>query len=315
MVRYLAGEATEAEKEKLLRWRNASEENERAFSEMRLAWNFSSYQEEACPNPEQAWRKVAARITPSPGWRFLKVAAGIALLAGMGISFFLLKDRLFSETGNGSYTLVTSAWHKPEITLPDSTTVILNDGSSLRYPAGYNRNNREVFLSGQAYFEVKKGKPFTVHMPGGLKVKVLGTSFDVSAYERDTDVKVALVEGRVRLEAGPRGHAESTEIKPGTLVTYDKNSKQLASSELDVLRDLRWKLKELAFDNDSFDSLITALEKWYRVQIRVRGNTAATNRYTLKIRNETLEEALELLSTMVPMEYAIKDDQVDISIK
>ncbi len=100
----------------------------------------------------------------------------------------------------------TNNGNRSEITLPDGTNVKLNTGTTINYTYNRQKNVREVNFHGEAFFKVaKNNSPFIIHTPDGLKIKVLGTTFTVSAYSEDTSYIISLIEGRIELDNQHKG--------------------------------------------------------------------------------------------------------------
>ena len=158
---------------------------------------------------------------------------------------------------------------RSEITLADGTHIWLNSGSQLSYPSRFKSDSREVYLSGEAFFDVKADpkKPFYV-ITHDIRIKVLGTSFNVSAYEEDNTVQTVLLEGKVA--AGKNKIFASTiNLSPGERLTYDKENSNLSKDKVDVHLYSSWVDGYLVLKNIPITEVFTQLKRFYNQKISV----------------------------------------------
>jgi transmembrane sensor len=158
---------------------------------------------------------------------------------------------------------------RSEITLADGTHIWLNSGSQLSYPSKFKTDSREVYLSGEALFDVKANpdKPFYV-ITRDIKIKVLGTSFNVSSYPEDHTVQTVLLRGKV--SAGRNKlFATTVDLIPGERLTYNKNNAQLLKDKVDVKLYSSWINGYLFFKNMPLTEVYTTLERYYNQDIIV----------------------------------------------
>lgn len=178
-----------------------------------------------------------------------------------------------NDTGNTlpeMNTLVIPYGSRSTITLADGTTVWLNAGSRLIYPSKFVDKTREVYLIGEAFFEVQENKnqPFVVKTNDVL-VKVLGTKFNVTAYPEDFAVQTILAEGSVEIKnAGAgRGEKELT-LEPGYLAYFNKKTKQTITQKVNVDEYTSWISGLLSFTNTDFNRITKKLERYYNIQFK-----------------------------------------------
>ena len=155
-----------------------------------------------------------------------------------------------------------------QIILPDGTKVHLNAGSRLVYPEFFKDKHRTVFLMGEAFFDVKenKNRPFVVKTTD-VKLKVLGTKFNVSAYSSDNVIETVLTEGKVSLEPLNGGvFAKSMELLPNQLASFDKGTQELVVNDVDVSNYVLWKDGILKFESTDLSRIVKRLERFYNVR-------------------------------------------------
>lgn len=165
-------------------------------------------------------------------------------------------------------TIVTPRGGKYRLTLPDGSKVWLNAESSLRYPTAFTGKTRGVVLKGEAYFEVASNaaQPFQVEVKD-LKVDVLGTQFNIMAYENETIAATTLVDGAVRVSAA----SQQLLLKPGQQALQEEHGSMKMVNDADIQQALAWKNDYFQFNADRFDQLMRQIERWYDVSVKFEG--------------------------------------------
>jgi transmembrane sensor len=164
-------------------------------------------------------------------------------------------------------TISTPRGGEYQVELPDGTKVWLNAASTLRFPSVFSGAERKVELKGEAYFEVAKNKqkPFKVTV-NDMGIEVLGTHFNVNAYDDESQIKTTLLEGSVRLHAG-KNHKM---LKPGQQARLDKQS-DFSIAEVNVEEAIAWKKGYFIFDNENIESIMRKVSRWYDVEVTYQG--------------------------------------------
>lgn len=189
--------------------------------------------------------------------------------------------------------------------LPDHSVVWLNSGSKLRYPTVFKKNNRNVELTGEAYFQVEADpeRPFYVNTPNGLSVYVYGTQFNVAAYENDDYIETVLEKGKVNVVTP--GGQETITLLPGEQLLYDKQTSQAVRNQVDVYGKVAWKDGKLIFRNTSLEEIIKRLERHFNVDIEFNNNTGKEYTYRATFRTETLTQILDYLAKSANLKWKI----------
>lgn len=302
IVRYLSNEATTEEQEELLDWVSASVDNQKIFHQYAVAWN---QEEMRIPsfNKAGALQSLNARIDaiehkPEPDARplWLKIAAAFTVLAVSAVV-------LWSVLRQASVQYVetaTVAGQRTTIRLSDGTTILLNGQSTLRYPEEIRGNTREVFLRGEAFFEVtpNPGVPFKVHTDA-IVTEVLGTSFNVDADSAQVAVTVAT--GKVKVS-----DASGQEVLvPGDRVQVMRTSGAMKRSQVNLDAALAWTRNTLVFENTSLDEVARKLGHWYGTRISLENGQVAKCRITGTYRNESLIHILEAITFSTGAQFNI----------
>lgn len=164
-------------------------------------------------------------------------------------------------------TLTTALGQQYQVLLPDGTKVWLNNASSLKYPVCFNNTKkREVELTGEAYFEVAKNArhPFIVKTEQ-QEITVLGTHFNVNAYNNEPELKTTLLEGSIQINAKDLERV----IKPGEQATWSNN--QLKVKEIDTELAVAWKNNQFMFESEGIENIMRRIERWYNVKVEYSG--------------------------------------------
>ncbi len=184
--------------------------------------------------------------------------------------------------------------------LPDGTKVWLNSSSTLKYPAHFAGNERNVELTGEGYFEVTKNavQPFIVKA-GDTKVQVLGTHFNISAYRDDASVITTLLEGAVNV-SGKGGDAL---LKPGQQSIYSNNKIQVSAAEVEEA--VAWKNGYFRFNNEDIESIMKKVSRWYNVEVEYRGDVKGKKFWGTFSRTKSLSELLANLELTESIKFKI----------
>ncbi|WP_342647437.1 FecR domain-containing protein [Mucilaginibacter sp. CSA2-8R] len=188
-------------------------------------------------------------------------------------------------------TITTPRGGQYQVQLADGTKVWLNAETSIKFPVTFNTKHRDVELTGEAYFEVAKNKhqPFTVHA-NDTKVQVLGTHFNVSAYDRDA-VSTTLLEGSVRLVK----QNATAMLKPGQNGTTEQNRQDINVQKADIEQDIAWKNGYIIFNDADIKTVMKQAARWYNVDVEYQGSLS-DQRYNGKI--SKYKDITELLTNM-----------------
>ncbi|WP_062062598.1 FecR family protein [Aquimarina longa] len=205
------------------------------------------------------------------------------------------------------------------IILSDQTQVFLNSGSSIKYPVPFIKGkNREVFLNGEAFFDVAEDKthPFIVNA-NELDIKVLGTKFNVTNYPEDDQTEVVLVEGSVHLNI--EGNYSETKkgmvLKPGYKGTFDKTEKTISDTKVNTEIYTSWKTGNIIFRNAPFENIIKKLERHYNVTIINNNNKLdhETFNANIGIDEESIEDVLYYFNKVYQIHYKIENNKIIIN--
>lgn len=189
-------------------------------------------------------------------------------------------------------TISTPKGGQYQVVLPDGTKVWLNSASSIEFPAVFTGKERKVRLEGEGYFEVAKSKAMPFKVKTALQeIEVLGTHFNIMAYDNENSIQTTLLEGSVRVLSG----TAYTVLKPGQQAELNKTDRRIAVNEVSVKSAIAWKNGIFMFAHEDMHSILNKISRWYDVEI-VYKNTAANHKYSGTI--SRFEEVTEVLKTM-----------------
>ena len=189
------------------------------------------------------------------------------------------------------------------IKLSDGTIVTLDKGSSFSYQENFeNSGKREVSLNGEAFFEVVKNVdvPFIINANNG-KIKVLGTKFNVRAWENSGDVTVAVSEGKVALSDSTQEN--SVVITKGKMSRLSNEGIVSEPVDVDLSQYLSWINKQIYFKNTTVDEVLAQLERWYDVKIKLQDAEINNSKITVFIDDKPLEENLNVVCAILNMRF------------
>lgn len=210
-------------------------------------------------------------------------------------------------------TITTAKGKQYQVVLADGTIVWLNAGSSLRFPTAFIGKERNVELKGEGYFEVAKNAaaPFHVSIPGkNTKVEVLGTHFNINAYDDETSIRTTLLEGSVRLV---KTGGQTAMLKPGQQGKIDDHS-----SAIQILKNINtdqavaWRTGLFDFEGDNIDDIMRQLSRWYDMEVSY-GQTVPQQHFTGSIRRQVnLSEVLHMLEVAGGIKFTINGKKVTV---
>ena len=196
-----------------------------------------------------------------------------------------------------------------KLQLPDGTQAWLNNGSSLKYPQQFAQENRQVQLTGEGYFSVPENqkRPFLVKT-GDLRIKVKGTSFNVSAYQEENKIITTVEEGKVVLQLINKNNQRKNiaELTANMQSAFHKYARLAPVKQVNTKKYTSWKDGKLILDDDPMTVVKKKLERWYNVDIQVVNNKVYEYNYTATLTHESIEQAMKYLSMATPISYEIK---------
>ena len=201
---------------------------------------------------------------------------------------------------------------RSQIVLPDGSNVWLNAESTIRFQVPFSSKSRNVELSGEAYFEVKKDKRRSFQVQSGkINVTVLGTRFNYKAYAEDPKVEVVLAEGKVSLSTDVFTAGKELILNPGDRAVIDRTTNQTVISSEKIEKYIAWHTGKLVFDECPMAEVATQLERWFGVEVTIGDPKILSYRITTTFENEPLHQVLELLALSSPIKIDYIPAKID----
>ena len=195
-----------------------------------------------------------------------------------------------------------------EVLMPDNSLIKLNAASEVHFYSDYNIVNREVKLSGEAFFEIKKsGKPFVVHTTD-QKVTVLGTQLNIKAYPDEAETTTKLLRGSVKVNSN--NSAEEIVMKPGDLLLHKGSAMRLTAQEN---AKVDWVNKEIVFNEKSVEQIMNDIARWYNVEVYFENTALKNNTFSGTISRYTdFNKVLEVLEKTESLKFEVEGRKITI---
>lgn len=309
LYRFFDGVSTPDEEKQLIEWIDRNSANEKIFNKQRKVYNTMLMME---AEDLSITRAPKARMFRFPRWskELMRTAAAVLLTVGVGY-YFLSDPQRWIEATDTSISVPTG--QRIDLTLPDGTAVTVNGSSTITYPAIFSKNERRIRLSGEAYFAVTHDEehPFVIET-AKYDVEVLGTEFNVEAYEQEGRFVTSLVKGKVRVT----GHDDPSE---SVLLTANQQARRtdgkLRVETIPAYEKFLWRDGLIAFHKASLAEMMTLFEKYFGVQIIFGTEALPAVTFSGKIRiSEGVDHALWVLQQNVPFQYDKDTDTMIITI-
>ncbi|MFC6859145.1 FecR family protein [Zunongwangia atlantica] len=243
----------------------------------------------------------------------IKDNKGLVIGKQLGDKIVYTKNKSITEM---SYNTLKIPYGKQlEVVLSDGSEVMLNSGSTFKFPQNFiEGKKREVFLEGEAFFEVTKDSlhPFIVNA-NDLNIKVLGTEFNVSNYNEDIDTEVVLVGGAVTLKSNDL-ESEEVHLSPGQKGIFLKEGNKINTEEVNVSLYTGWLDGIVVFRETTFENITKKLERHFNIKIINTNSELAEEKFnaTMDLRNEDINQILEYFKKIYDIDYQVKNNEVII---
>lgn len=295
LYRFFRGEATPDEERRLMAWLDADGENRRVFDRERAMFNALQL---FAPVPAAAPVRRTGRLYRLAG-QALRIAAVVALAVGVSWGVISHRERSWERLTN---RIVVPAGQRINLTLQDGTSVWLNSGAELEYPALFAGDTRQVKLNGTALFDVARDTehPFVVET-FACQVEVLGTRFNVHADAEDNEFSTALFQGSVRVTSHEEQPQQVT-LKPSEKVFLQDG--RLTVEHSDDPNEYLWAEGQISISGCSFEEILKRFESCYGVRFEVRLKKMPRVESIGKIRiSDGIEHALGILQRNCDFRY------------
>lgn len=319
IAKYLAGESTVKEKESISAWQQDNANNSKILNLLSRIRIIPPQLSDSDGSRKNVLEKLEKEFSPDTlPHKSRKIAPVIWAIAATLSLFVMLglyyRHQQLSVTSPDFIVFNNPAGEKASLILPDGSEVWLNAGTQLVYPEQFTGNNREVFLTGEAYFNVTKDRqhPFIVKT-GSVEVKVMGTTFNLKAYFDEDKVEATLLSGAVSLSLADNDLSEPVSLVPDQRAVYKKSDRSFVLENTDPLIYTAWKEGIINCRSQRFEELTHSLERIFNVTIVILNEDLKNEVYTGKFENnESLEDILEVIQISTKMNYQTRGKVIEI---
>ena len=336
-AKYLSGQCSESEWQLFQEWqKNAPVEEDHVQSlsdkeheglEVRMRQNIDQAIN-LVENKEKDYQTLSAPVRQRRIYHFksflTRYAALFVLGLGLSLLYYAHKADIFNTTSETTFRQFVNLTDKTiQYVLPDGSTVWLNAQTTLRFPEKFSDDRREVFLNGEVFFDVKKNAnwPFIIRS-GSVVTRVLGTSFNVKAYEGDELVEVAVVTGKVAVQK--IGHQEEITASqqedsgviliPSEKATYSNKTLHLVKTTLRSANDpVVWKEDRLLFNDVTVGEVFKTLSRKYGIVIQTSSDNIRKCKVKIDLTGQSLDKMLSIICQLINADYQINENQVTVS--
>lgn len=228
-------------------------------------------------------------------------------------NYTLVYDKTSAKPGDLEYNILkTPKGGEYRLVLADGSIVWLNADSELKYPVNFSGSERRVFIEGEAYFKIAKNKdkPFVVHTKG-YDVEVLGTSFNIMAYNNEQQIATTLDEGAVKITIG--GKENPVYLSPGQQAILQENSNKVEITNVDTYQYKSWKDGLFVFKSEPLGSITRKISKWYNCEIQFADSELENTKFTGTLRRDLdLDKLLNIISQTCQINFTIDENNVII---
>jgi ferric-dicitrate binding protein FerR (iron transport regulator) len=314
--KYLEGRATDSEMKELLEWLR-KKKNRIVFHKFKLDWKHSLGNDSIPAKSRDGWNRLQEQLAQKSFTRFnesrrlqfiFRIAAIFFFVVSLGLSAYFYASRT-TKTPEIFTSVFAENGQISKVELPDGSLVWLNSGSEIKYSNRFATENRDIQLTGEAYFQAAKNSKLPMQVNcGEIQVKVLGTQFNVTAYPETGFIDVVLEEGAVQL-LNPEAKDWSYSLKPGERAKFTISSRDMKVSNVNISKFTSWKDGIINIYNQPLAEVVERLELRYNQKFSVDSKIKEI-RYTFTIKNEPLEEILQLMEKITPVKAVQEKDVI-----
>lgn len=294
-------------------WVNANNENKQLFFEFKFWKEASSWDKEI--DIEASWQRLLAKREQVPArnlfnYSFLKYAAVITLLIVSILSYLLIFSK--KEEASATVYITGNTTKADQLVLPDGTNVMLGPNSTFSLSPTFGKEQRIVYLKGEALFNVSQNKKKAFIVKTTVQdIHVLGTKFNVQAYPNDTYHTTTLLEGAI--STAIKGSREKAILKPNQQVVYDRKNKSQIVQVVDSKRYASWVEGYYYFDDQTLNEILSRLSHIYGFTFKLKNPRVETKKFTGTFSKEqSINDILDIINISIPIKYTFTDNNLTV---
>lgn len=297
LIKFITKEGTSEFDKEVISWINLSIENQTIYNQIKAKHIVDTIDDNLeIVNHKKQFADFLNKNSKQNRLLFLKIAS-VIMIPLLLTTFFYYSNTLDNSTNLSYADYSSSAKEQKQITLSDGTVVWLNAESKIVVSNLYNKTERRISLYGEAFFDVvkNKNKPFIVETASGIKVKVLGTTFNVKSYAAEKNVETTLVTGKVVLYDQQETKPLTT-LMPKQKATFSKAEKELSVANVTTDDITSWKSGRLIFEQTPLDEFALNIERWYGIKVIISSNSIRDNSFSGELdKNNSIDDIIKIL--------------------
>lgn len=328
IAKYLSGECSEEEIENLKQWIESSPKNKHIFNQFESVWRkYGNLHFDFKPNVEKALNKINDQLKyhqeefiPKEKLHFtyshfMRYSKRIAAIFIFFLGLYLLYSQLIVKDKQTLVEVIIPHEEKRSLTLDDSSKVWLNSSSRFEYPEKFQNDKREVFLEGEAFFEINQlpRKDFIINTIASV-INVKGTSFNVRAKPGENNEIITVTEGEVSLSSKKLRNRQTIILEAGYEGINHKSQNLITKEKNDDLNYLAWKTGILEFNNTSLESVINVLQEIYEVSFEIGDKEILEYIFTGRFKNADLVTIIEAMALSMNLSINYSEDKCIIEL-
>ncbi|WP_276166359.1 FecR family protein [Zobellia alginiliquefaciens] len=297
------GRLSEKRKQEVLKWMLKNPKRQQQYHTIKAKYVVDRLKE--------SQNVPSGNLTASNIYKYLGYVACITVLLSLAF-LYKTSDNSVETEGTTALMVSTSIGENRTVKLPDGTVITLNANTSLSYPSTFTADTREVILRGEAFFDVTHNahRPFIVKTDDGMKIHVLGTTFNVKSYPEDSNMETTLISGKVRVIEEKDN--KTVVLNPSQRATYVKKEDKIIIDKVDTKTFTAWREGKLVYDETPIREVIADLKRKYKVSIAVASPEIMNYKYTGTFDNLTIEEILDLFEVSSPINYKLTQNKITL---
>ncbi len=314
LIEFINDKLSPSEKRRIIKWIEASEENRKRYHLIKARQTAAAFNTPVF-DVEKGYRDLQGRTLQKKKMLplIIRIAASVLLIVTAWIVWNPAPEESIPQQDSVPVTaeqvMVAERGENHEVTLPDGSTVLLNSDSRITWNSDFDAGEREIHLTGEAFFDVVRDtlRPFIVHT-GNMDVKVLGTTFNVRAYPDDKEPVTTLISGAVEVS----GDDQSTvTLRPMQTAVLDRNTDRFEIFDITENEAAPWREGKLMFKDTPLETVIRDIERKYDVKCKVVSLDMKDFLFTGTFNNLTIEEVLRVLKISSDIDHRKNGDTIE----
>jgi len=319
LISYIEGLCSDTEKIFIKAWLQQDLENEEILIQLaKMHFAYKTKERISKRKVLSSYNQVKTKINKKKRIHQLKkyifaTACITAILSTISTLHFIVNNTdktTIIQTNNDVITIETNIGMRSNFYLPDGSLVYLNSGGSISYPVTFDKHERRISLRGEAYFKIKSdaAQPFYVDLPGkDASIKVLGTEFNLEAYEEEAEIRTTLLSGKVNILLSDKYKIADKEYElfPFQKARFDTLSEVWKITNTNGTEEIAWMQGKLIFNNTPLPDVLRELSHFYDVDFRVENKMVNSYRFTGVFDNRQLIQVLDYLKISSSIDYTV----------